>query len=84
MYALVYVSKSHLFSTSTMTHNMVVDLHRETLECLAQCALRFHIMEKKINCCMNVFFVVVTMIHDREKTPLRRDIELDPKKCEFP
>jgi hypothetical protein len=33
---------------------------------------------------MNVFFVVVTMIQDREIMPLRRDVELDPKKCEFP
>jgi hypothetical protein len=33
MHGLVYVSKSNIFSKSTMTHNKVV----------AQCALRFHI-----------------------------------------
>ena len=65
-----------------MAHNKVVGLVRETLKCLAQCAPRYHITEENINCCMNFLFINVTLIRDREK--LRRDVELDPQKCEFP
>jgi hypothetical protein len=76
MHALGYVSQS------TMAPNKIVGLFRETLECLAQCAPRCHITKKNINCCMNFLFINVTFIRDREKP--RRDVELDPKNCEFP